>query len=31
MGEELSLTNLRTALKLSQLLKDQEWKAFCSK
>ena len=30
LGEELSLANLRTALKLSQLLKDQEWKAFCA-
>ena len=27
-GEELSLSNLRTALKLSQLLKDQEWRAY---
>ena len=29
--EELSLTNLRTALKLSNLLKDQEWQAFSRK
>lgn len=29
--EELSLANLRTALKLSKLLKDQEWNAFSKK
>jgi hypothetical protein len=29
--EELSLSNLRTALKLSKLLKDQEWGAFSQK
>ena len=29
--EELSLRNLRTALKLSKLLKDQEWSAFSQK
>ena len=29
--EELSTTNLRTALKLSKLLKDQEWSAFSQK
>lgn len=28
LGEELSLANLRTALKQSHLLKDQEWKAY---
>ena len=30
-GDAISLANLRTALKLSQLLKDQEWAAYTQK